>query len=250
MNVGAVACRLDTNAKRIQVAGMTNQASRHVAIYLRCSTADQAASGLGIEAQRAACEAYVAAFHPGADVVFYVDAGLSGGTLDRPGLSQLRAAVRARKVAAVVVKKMDRASRSLSDLLALVAEIESRGAAFISVDERVDTSSPTGKMMLSLLGVFAEFEREQIADRTRSAVAAKRARGEAFGFSRYGERTVRGRLESVAHEVATIDRIRARRADGASLREIAAELTADGVPTKRGGAWRACTVDVILKRHG
>lgn len=222
---------------------------RAVAIYVRVSTDEQAASGLGMESQLARCRAYVAAML-GADVVVkvYTDAGQSAASMDRPALQELLAAARRRELSAVVVLKLDRLTRRIRDLLDAVDLFGRYDVALHSVSERIDASTATGRMMLSLLGIFAEWEREQICERTRAAVHAKRARGEAFGFDPLGARAVAGRLEAVASEVAAIDLMVSRRAEGASLREIAAELTTAGVETKRGGQWRACTVDVVLRR--
>lgn len=224
---------------------------RIVAVYCRVSHEDQAASGLGLESQEARCRAYVDAMglaENGAEVRLFVDAGISGATMSRPALQELLGLVASRKVEAVIVAKIDRVSRKLRDLLDIVDTLTSKSVAFHCVSERVDTSTAMGRAMLSLLGTFAEFEREQIRERTRSAAAAKRARGEAWGFDPLGAEAVRGRLQAVASEVEAVDLMVRRRAEGASLRQIARELEAGNYETKRGGKWRACTVDVVLRR--
>jgi len=225
-------------------------APRIVALYTRVSTAEQAASGLGLESQLQRCRAYVDALGlgDGAEVQVFCDAGESAATTDRPELQRLLDAVRRRRVSVVVVAKLDRLTRSVRDLLDLADTFAKHGAALASVSERIDASSATGRLMLQLLGVFAEFEREQICERSHAAAVAKRRRGEAHGFVPFGAQTVAGRLQSVAAEVEAVDLMIRRRAEGASLRAIASELTAAGFATKRGGAWRACTVDVILRR--
>jgi len=227
----------------------STSATKTVAIYIRVSTDEQAASGLGLEAQEARCRAYVTATGLEGVVRVYVDAGISGSTTDRPALTELRAAVARKEVSAVVVAKIDRLTRRLADLLELTEAFASKGVAFLSASEQVNTSTAAGRMMLSLLGTFAEFERDMIIERTKSAVAAKRARGVGHGFERLGERHVEGgRIEAVEGEAEAVAMMIRRRAEGASLRVIAAELTAAGYQTKRGGAWRACTVDVVLRR--
>lgn len=221
-----------------------------VAVYVRVSTAEQAQSGLGLESQRARCLAYVEALGlaDGCEVRVFEDAGVSAASVARPALQELLALVRRREVSAVVVLKLDRLTRNIRDLLELVDTMQRSGAALASVSERIDASTATGRLMLQLLGVFAEFEREQIRERTRAAVAQKRARGEAHGFVPLGAREVAGRLQAVSDEIEAIDFMVRRRAEGASLRAIAAELQAAGYQTKRGGKWRACTVDVVLRR--
>jgi DNA invertase Pin-like site-specific DNA recombinase len=223
-------------------------ASKITAVYARVSTDEQAASGLGLADQETRARAYAAALGLAGDVELFVDAGCSGGSLSRPALDRLRARCARREVAHVVVLKLDRLTRSLRDLLLVVDELEARGASLHSVCERIDTGSSAGRMMLAMLGAVAEWERDAIADRTRAAIRAKRAAGKAHGFARLGERSIAGRLEAVDDELATVARIVELRAAGASLRAIADTLTREGRPTKRSGAWRACTVAKVLER--
>jgi len=240
-----------THARGMSTTKTPTAKTRLVAVYCRCSTDEQAASGLGLESQRARCLAYVEALGlagDGVEVRVFVDAGYSAGNVNRPAPQELQALMSARRVSALVVAKVDRLSRRLRDLLALVDTMNARGVAFHCVSERIDTSTAMGRAMLSMLGTFAEFEREQVRERTRAAVAAKRARGLSHGFAPLGATSVQGRFEAVASEVAAVDLMIRRRAEGASLREIASELQAAGHQTKRGGQWRACTVDVVLRR--
>lgn len=225
-------------------------APRYVAVYTRVSTVEQATSGLGLQSQLDRCNAYAAALGlaEGTEVRVYTDAGESAGSLTRPALQSLLAEVRARRVSVVVVAKLDRLTRKMRDLLDLVATFERHGAALASVGERIDASSATGRMMLQLLGVFAEFEREQTRERTRAAAAVKRSRGEVYGFVPFGSQDVAKRLVPVVAEVDAIETMRRLRGEGASLREIAAELQARGVPGQRGGTWQAATVSRILRR--
>ena len=198
--------------------------------YCRVSTIEQASSGLGLDAQRAVIEATCAA--KGwrlADVV--VDAGASGKDLERPGIRQVLGAIAAGEVDGVVVAKLDRLSRSLSDLLALLDWTQAAGAVLVAVDLGVDTSTPGGRLVLSVLGAIATWERDAIRERTIDALAAKRARGLPISGP------------SVADDVELAERIAARRAEGATYAAIAAELQADGVPTLRGGSeWRVSSV--------
>jgi site-specific DNA recombinase len=225
-------------------------APRFVAVYVRCSTAEQAASGLGLQSQLERSRAYVAALGlaDGTEVREFVDAGESAATTDRPALQALLAEVRGRRVSVVVVAKLDRLSRRLADVLDLVETLERSGASLASVAERIDASSASGRLMLQMLGSFAEFEREQIRQRTREAVRAKRSRGESHGFVPFGSQEVARRLAPAVAEVDAIETMRRLRGEGASLREIAAELQARAIPTKRGGTWRPATVLQILRR--
>lgn len=103
----------------------------------------------------------------------------SGGRWDRPELHRLLDRLRAGDV--VVVWKLDRLSRSLKDLLHLLERIEAAGAGFRSLTEAVDTTGPAGRMVMQMLGAFAEFERAMIRERTRAGLAAARAQGRTGG---------------------------------------------------------------------
>ncbi|MEL7485216.1 MAG: recombinase family protein, partial [Planctomycetota bacterium] len=94
----------------------------------------------------------------------------SGGRWDRPELHRLLDQLRQGDT--VVVWKLDRLSRSLKDLLSILERIDAAGAGFRSLTEAIDTTSPAGRMMMQMLGAFAEFEREMVRERTRSGLAA------------------------------------------------------------------------------
>ena len=103
----------------------------------------------------------------------------SGGRWDRPELTRLLDQLRAGDV--VVVWKLDRLSRSLKDLLHLLERIEAAGAGFRSLTEAVDTAGPAGRMMMQMLGAFAEFERAMVRERTQAGLQAARRRGRKGG---------------------------------------------------------------------
>ncbi len=155
------------------------------AIYTRVSTPDQANGDFtSIDNQREACEAYIKSQqHEGWTCLEgrFDDAGFSGGTLDRPALSQLLAEVETGRVDAVVVYKVDRLSRSLLDFARLVEVFDRRGVSFVSVTQPINTADSTGRLMLNILLSFAQFERETIADRTRDKMSAARRRGKWTG---------------------------------------------------------------------
>lgn len=132
--------------------------------YCRVSSDEQAAHGISIEAQRDILRGYAAMSQ--SQIRIFEDAGFSGKNTDRPALQQLLAAVRAGGVSSVVVWKLDRLSRSLRDTLSMIEDIFSpAGVTLVSVTESIDTSTPSGRMMLNLLASFAQLEREQDSDR-------------------------------------------------------------------------------------
>jgi len=113
----------------------------------------------------------------------------------------------------------------------------------------MDTASPTGRMMLTMLAGFAEFERALISERTAQALTYKRDRREAYAPTPYGYRRKGDTLTPHRRELATVERIRAWAEDGASLAAIARRLNADEVPTKRGGRWYASTVRYLVQNE-
>lgn len=206
--------------------------------YVRVSTDEQALSGLGMEAQQAAIVAEVQ--RRGWELVRWaVDEGVSAKYgVERPALTAARASCRAGEADGLVAMKLDRFARSARFLAELLAEADDRrqGYAIVFLDlGGVDTTTAIGRMFVQLMGVFAEFERDLIAERTRSALAAKVARGERVG----AERQIPGHVE---------DRIRLLSDQRVSTRRIAAMLENDGVPTPRGGKWSHSTIAEVLRR--
>jgi site-specific DNA recombinase len=233
------------------------------ALYLRVSTAEQADPGLNggsLESQEARCRALCEA--RGLDVVrVFIDGGQSGGTLDRPALAQLRESVAAGEVAAVVVYAVDRLSRRQADTLALLEEFEQHGAGLMAASQPFDTTTPAGRAMLGMLAVFAELQRAEIRERTKSALRAKRQRGEAVGRAPFGLRRAGAGFERHPDEWPTVARILSERGEQASCQAIADRLNADGIPTPtaargqaRGlvngaGKWHAATVAKLCRNQ-
>ena len=132
--------------------------------YCRVSSDEQAAHGISIEAQRDILNGYAAMSQQ--EIRIFEDAGFSGKNTDRPALQHLLSAVRSGGVSSVVVWKLDRLSRSLRDTLSMIEDIFApAGVTLVSVTESIDTSTPSGRMMLNLLASFAQLEREQDSDR-------------------------------------------------------------------------------------
>jgi DNA invertase Pin-like site-specific DNA recombinase len=201
--------------------------------YLRVSTSEQADSRAGIEAQRAAI-AGEAERRGWAQIRFIEDAGRSGKSTNRPGLRLALEALRRGEAAGLVVSKMDRLSRSLLDFVQIMDVAQRQGWTLIALDCPVDPSTPTGEAMASIVATFAQLERRLIGQRTREALATKRAAGVQLGRPRELSSTI-------------VEQITASRASGESLRAIAEGLNAARVPTAHGGArWYASTVRAVL----
>jgi DNA invertase Pin-like site-specific DNA recombinase len=203
--------------------------------YLRVSTDEQAASGLGLDAQRARITAE--ATHKGWNVRWLVDEGYSAKNLARPAMAEALRLLAAHEADVLVVAKLDRLSRSVVDFSNTLATAKKQRWAVVLLDLGVDTSTPNGKLVAGLMAQIAEWERDIIAQRTKEALAAAKARGARLGRPR-----------------ATPDHVVARVVDlhsaGLSLRAIARSLTDASVPTTRGAAeWRASSVRRVLNGH-
>jgi site-specific DNA recombinase len=223
-----------------------------VIAYIRVSTSFQATEGVSLEAQRARIAAWAAA-HGGAlaegDV--FVDAGLSGKRADnRPALrSALEAVCSARGV--LVVYSLSRLARSTKDTIAIAERLDRGGANLVSLSERIDTTSASGKMLFRLLAVLAEFERDLVSERTLTAMAHKRAKSERIGQVPYGWRLGPDGVALVPDEaeLEALALARRLRSEGLTQRAIAGELTRAGIPTKNGGThWSHSSVGEILRR--
>jgi|DEB19_MinimDraft_3_1074340.scaffolds.fasta_scaffold25184_3 site-specific DNA recombinase len=213
--------------------------------YVRVSSEEQAASGLSLEAQRERIRAYcVARGWELADIV--TDAGWSAGTLERPGMELVQRLMREKLVDAVVALKLDRLTRSVRDLHALLSLSTDTGVGLVSVTENMDTTSAAGRLMLNMLAAMAEWEREVIAERTVAALAVKKARGERVSrFTTIGQEDG----ERGEHERAALELVHGILVDGgASLRSIAAQLAERGYRNRAGKPYHASAVQRMVER--
>jgi DNA invertase Pin-like site-specific DNA recombinase len=202
--------------------------------YLRVSTTEQSESGAGLDAQRASIEAY--ALRAGIQIdAWHVDAGVSGSIapLDRDELSAALRTLSGCSGGTLIVAKLDRLTRSSLDLHTLLELAKREGWKLASADGTVDMSSPFGRAMVGMSGVFAELERDLIRTRTREGMAAKRQQGVRLG-----------RPTTLPEDIR--QRIADERADGATFAAIAAGLNEDKIPTARGGlTWYPSTVKSV-----
>ncbi len=222
--------------------------------YVRVSTEGQAEGGVSLDAQRAKLEAYAVAMDLDL-VAVHVDAGLSAKTLARPGLQAALAALAAGEAEGLLVAKLDRLTRSVRDLGDLVERYFAARYSLLSVADSIDTRSAAGRLVLNVLASVAQWEREATGERTRDALAhlkgqGVRLGGAALGWTRTDATDAEGRrvVADVQAEAETVERILALRAEGLTLRAVAAALTAEGRRTKNGGRWHASTVRNVLRR--
>lgn len=223
-------------------------AARRVIAYVRVSTEKQADGGHSLEAQRAKVAAWCA-LHDAELVNVFEDAGLSAGTLERPALASALAELAAGRADALLVVKLDRLTRSTRDLGDLLDRSARDGWALLSVAESLDTSTAAGRLVVSVLGAVAQWEREAVGERTAAAMASMKTRGlYTGGAAPYGFRADdEGRLVPDEAEQAVKRCAAALRAAGLSFRAIGAELAERGLLNRAGGAWYPSTVKRMLE---
>jgi DNA invertase Pin-like site-specific DNA recombinase len=223
--------------------------------YLRCSTEEQARSGLGLAAQLERVKAY--ATMAGLDLVAIVsDEGVSGSVeLERrAGGRELLAIVSKHKASHVVALKLDRLFRDAADCLNQTKAWDRAGVALHLLDmggQAINTASAMGRMFLTMAAGFAELERNLISERTSQALAVKRGKGEKTGGDvPFGYKLAADGVHLEAHpaEQEAIAMIQKWHGRGWSYRRIARELNAAGVITKRGAQWTHVQVSSVVKR--
>jgi site-specific DNA recombinase len=208
------------------------------AIYTRKSTdegLEQAFNSL--DAQREACAAFILSQkHEGWTVLssLYDDGGYSGGTMERPALQRLLADIEADRIDVVVVYKVDRLTRALSDFAKLVEVFDRRGVSFVSITQQFNTTTSMGRLTLNILLSFAQFERELIGERVRDKIAASKKKGMWMGGTVPLGYDVKDRKLIINKaEARTVVDIYRRYLRLKSVRALKAELDATGIRSKR-----------------
>ena len=200
--------------------------------YIRVSTQEQAQSGLGLEAQAVAIRAE--ATRRGWDLEIIADEGESGSKVDRPGLLAAKDKLARGEAQALIVAKQDRLMRSSLGWAQIVSQSKDQKWSLICLDINLDTASPMGECMGSILAAIAQLELENIRKRTKDALAVKKAQGYRLG-----------RPATMPDE--TRARINALRNSGVTLQGVADTLNTEGIPTARGGSkWYASTVQKAI----
>ena len=209
------------------------------AVYTRKSTDEGLDKEFNtLDAQRDACEAYIASQRAEGWVLVhdrYDDGGFSGGNLDRPALKRLLADIEQGLIDIVVLYKIDRLSRSLMDFAKLVETMEAHGVTFVSVTQSFSTTTSMGRLTLNVLLSFAQYEREIIGERIRDKVAASKARGMWMGGKvPFGYDVANRKLVVNQDEAPRVGRVFALFVETGSGVETVRRLQAEGVTTKSG----------------
>lgn len=214
-------------------------------IYCRVSTSNQT-DNTSFSTQEERCRAYCAAH--GHDVVDVMCETMSGKSFDdRVQVKSVIDRINAGEADGIIVLRLDRLSRSTRDILDLADQFQKSGKTMIFVENNLDTGTPMGKAMLTIFSAMAQLEREMIVARCNAGRAAKKAAGGRIGgTAQYGYTLD---WEPVEEQQSVIQHMRDLRSQGLTLREIAAELNEEGVPSMKNGKWMAATVGNILNRE-
>lgn len=218
--------------------------------YVRVSSEKQAEKGLSLKEQRGAIKLHARTNDLNLLRV-ETDAGRSAHSIRRPGLERALASLRSGEAQGLVVVKLDRLTRRLRDLLALVDDyfdLDSGGGHLISLGESFDTRSPAGRAMLQLVGVFSEWERAMARTRTMEVMEGKRERGEHLGGEPpYGYRVQDGKLVADLQEQEAMRAARDLRRLDYALQTIADALNENEVPRRNGRPWTRQAVGRMLE---
>lgn len=226
---------------------------RAVVGYIRVSSEEQAKSGLSLEHQETKIKSYASTYDL---VVTRIEKDeVSGKNLDRPGIASILRDVDSGAVGHLIIFKLDRLTRSVGDLSGLLDTFKRKDVSLSSVSENLDTSTASGKMVVQMIGVIAEWERDTIAERTLAALSVKRSRGEKLGgIVPYGYkvRTANGKkmLTLDSKEGPVLQGILEARGEGRGYADIAKGLNQMGVKPRKGKQWYASTVRSIVERSG
>jgi len=219
---------------------MNTKSILHCAIYTRKSSEEGLDQDFNsLHAQREACEAYITSQkHEGWKVVkaHYDDGGFSGGNMERPALKQLLEDIEAGKVNTVVVYKVDRLTRSLTDFAKIIERFDNHSVSFVSVTQQFNTTSSMGRLTLNVLLSFAQFEREVTSERIRDKIAASKKKGMWMGgFVPLGYDLKERKLYVNPTEAKTVQYIYCRYLELGCVRLLKEDLDKKGIYSKVRG---------------
>jgi DNA invertase Pin-like site-specific DNA recombinase len=185
----------------------------------------------------------------GIDIIEIIsDGGESAKDLNRPGIQRVLSMMKQRETEGVIVAKLDRLTRSVRDLADMMELANKKSISLISVNEKIDTGTAAGRMMVNILGVISQWERETIGERTQAALEYKKKTGSAYnGYPLYGYQKVDGKLVRDPKEQDIIAAIFEMSQAGYRVSRICRELERRGVRTRHGsGRWHSKVVKKIV----
>lgn len=215
--------------------------------YVRVSTTKQAQDGLSLEAQQDRIKKW-ADYNEYELVHIFIDEGISGKKMiNRPMLQEALSSLK--KGMVFVFYSLSRVSRNTIDTLTIADLINNKGADMVSLSENIDTTGATGRMVFSLLAVLAQFERDQIAERTKLAIDFLRSNDKVYSHTPYGYTRYEDNLIKQTNEQLNIEYMLQLKSSGLGYRRIATRLNKEGIASKHGGEWYAKTVKQVIERN-
>lgn len=218
--------------------------------YVRVSS-DSQSDNTSLEEQISRIKSYCDAFGYELMKVFQeVATGTKSDIVTRPIFNDALNYLKDNRADGIIALKLDRIARNTRDVLTLVEDVlEPQNKVLVLLDLQVDTSTPTGKMILTVMSAVAELERNTINERTQGGRKAKSKKGGyAYGSPKYGYKSVGGELMPDENEQATIKLIKNHRRSGKSYQKIADYLNDQKIPTKQGkGKWSSSVIHRIVK---
>jgi len=221
-----------------------------VLAYIRVSTDEQVEKGNSLTEQKERIEAYCKAMGWD-DPIFFIEDGYSAKSMNRPELTSMLEVVKENKGGRVITTKLDRLSRKLFDILSLNNFFAKYKFHYVSATEGFDTSTPAGMLVLQMLGMVAEFERERNSERVRENMysIAKNKPGKIITRPCFGYDIVDGKLIINLDEALPIRRAAMDLLAGTPSRSIIGEWNAQGILTKEGNEWQDKTFRELFQRE-
>lgn len=218
-----------------------------VAAYIRVSTSEQAEKGNSLREQEERLRAYCKVMDWNEPILFDDD-GYSAGDLKRPNMQRLIKRIKENEFDILITTKIDRLSRTLLDLLQMIDLLDKHKCAYVSATESFDTSTAAGRMVLQLLGVFAEFERARISERVHdNMVSVAKNTNKALSYPCFGY-DIKDGIYVINEEEAKIIRMMVEMVEaGHGTRAVAIALNAMEVKTKKGYVWDSVNVRRLLR---
>ena len=212
--------------------------------YIRVSTQSQASEGVSLEAQEAKIKAWCE-LNSYELVQIFKDAGISGSSLKgREGLADAIEATK--KGFALVAYSMSRLSRSIRDMLDIGDQLNRNDSDMVSLTEKIDTTTATGKMVFNMMAVMNQFERDQCSERTKIALQHKKSKGERVGSIPHGYKAKGKKLIKNKDEQKILTLVKQLREQGYTLRAISNELELKGIFNREGRKFAPQSINSIL----
>ena len=235
---------------KIEAAKRDPQKKLRVAAYARVSTGS-AEQLVSLETQKNHYERYIRARPDWSYAGLYYDEGISGTSMaNRDGLLRMLSDCDKGKIDYIIVKSISRLSRNTVDSLEIVRKLNEKGINIFFEKEKIDTGSMESELLLSILSGLAESESHSIASNEKWAIQQKFRDGTyKISYPPYGYINVGGKMKVEPEQAAVVKRIFQGILDGKSMETVAKELNNDGIPSKKGGKWKATSIGCIVRNE-